>query len=91
MTAEQALALVDEWLNASSLILSSVIEDAKKEFASASRIGYGLDLEPDAAAADFEAVRGSSTTNAVAQKLSKEMDALKSRTESLKALIQKAS
>ena len=91
MSKDQALSFVDEWFKASSSILSSVIEDAKKEFGPASRIGYGLDLEPEAAAADFEAVRGNAASNAVVQKLTKDMEALKSRSQQLKALIEQSS
>ena len=91
MTKDQAIAVVDEWFKASSSILSSVIEDAKKEFGPASRIGYGLDLEPDAVASDFEAVRGNPATNSVVQKLTKEMEELKARSEHLKTLIGRTS
>jgi hypothetical protein len=91
MTAEQALALVDEWFKASSSILSAVVEDAKKEFGTGSRIGYGLDLDAEAASADFDAVRGTPATNAVVQKLTNELNALKVRSERLKALIEKHS
>jgi len=91
MTPEQARALVDEWVKASSSILSSVIEDAKKEFGAASRIGHGLDLSPEASLSDFEAVRGTSATNAVVQKLTNEVNALKARSERLKVLIEKQS
>jgi len=91
LTKDQAMSFVDEWFKASSSILSSVIEDAKKEFGPASRIGYGLDLEPEAAASDFEAVRGNAATNIVVQKLTKEMEALKARNDLLKALIGQAS
>lgn len=91
MTPEQARALVDEWVKASSSILSSVIEDAKKEFGAASRIGHGLDLSPEASLSDFEAVRGTAATNAVVQKLTNEVNTLKARSERLKVLIEKQS
>ncbi len=90
MSPEQGKALVDEWHKAASSILSSVIEDAKKEFGTASRIGHGLDLSPEAALSDFEAVRGTAATNAVVQKLTTEMGALKARSERLRALFEKA-
>ena len=35
-----------------------IIEDAKKEFAATSQIGFGLDGEQETKQADFEAVRG---------------------------------
>lgn len=72
LTKERALQLVDEWQKASLTMQSSTLDDSKKEFGSASKVGYGIDRSEEELEADFAAVRGTMETNTVVQKMAKE-------------------
>jgi hypothetical protein len=62
-------------------------EDSKREFGSFAKIGYGIDRSAEETDRDFAAVRGSSETNSVVQKLVKETDEIRQRCERFKHLI----
>ena len=51
-----------------------ILADAEKEFDEVARIGFGLDGDADAVAADFEAVRGNFEENSFVKQM---RDALK--------------
>jgi len=51
---------VAAWKQNAGSILSSVIEDSKREFGPFSRIGFGLDGTEEEKNSDFAAVRGPS-------------------------------
>jgi hypothetical protein len=87
LTKERALQLVDEWQKASLAIQSSTLDDSKKEFGSASKIGFGLDLPESDTEADFVAVRGTMETNAVVRKMVKEGEEIAARASRWKATI----
>jgi hypothetical protein len=87
MTKDQALALVDDWSKAAHSMHSAVLEDSKKEFGGFAKIGYGLDMEERSAEGDFVAVRGTIESNAVVQKLTREMEAISQRADEARRLI----
>lgn len=87
MTKEQAAAAVDEWERASTSMHEITLEDSKKEFDAAARIGFGLDQSEENARRDFQAVRGTIETNSVVQKMSAEADAIRRRKEQFKGAI----
>ncbi len=90
LTKEQAVALVDEWQKAALSIQSSVLDDAKKEFGPAARVGYGLDLPESIMEADFKAVRGTVEGNAVVQTMTQESESILRQGEQAKGLIASA-
>jgi hypothetical protein len=83
-TREQALAALDEWQKSAVSLHAMILEDSKREFGAFARIGYGIGQTNDLREIDFTAVRGSSDTNAVVQKLVREGEALQQRYEQLK-------
>lgn len=87
ITKDQLLRAVDDWEDAASSLHGMILEDSKKEFGSFARIGYGLDQTDEAKQKDFEAVRGTSETNSVVQKLAGEAAAIRQTRDQFKALI----
>jgi hypothetical protein len=87
MTKEQAVAAVDRWERASTSLREIILEDSTKEFGAFARIGFGLDQTEDNARRDFEAVRGTSETNGVVQKLAAEAEVTRQRKEQFKQAI----
>ncbi len=87
ITKEQARKAIDEWHTSATSLHSMILEDSKREFGSFAKIGYGLDLSNDEREEDFYAVRGTSETNSVVQKLVKELDGIKHRYERFNDLI----
>ncbi len=89
-TRDKALEVIELWKQTSISTLSSIVEDAKREFGAAARIGFGLDLSETERDADFEAVRGSVETNSVVQKLNKELADVQHRAAELVRLVNDA-
>lgn len=87
ITKEQARKAIDEWHTSATSLHSMILEDSKREFGSFAKIGYGLDLSNDEREEDFIAVRGTSETNSVVQKLVKELDGIKQRYDKFTELI----
>jgi hypothetical protein len=65
--------------------LRMVLADAEKEFSDIARIGFGADGPPEAAAVDFEAVRGSFEKNKFVKEMKAELAALEKRCGEFKA------
>jgi hypothetical protein len=65
--------------------LRMVLADADKEFSDIARIGFGADGPAGAAAADFEAVRGSFEKNKFVKEMKAELAALEKRCGEFKA------
>ncbi len=79
ITKEQALSAIEEWQKAATSLHSMILEDSKREFGPFAKIGYGIDQSDEAMECDFTAVRGSSETNSVVQKLVKEGNEIQQR------------
>jgi hypothetical protein len=71
-TKGDLLAAADMWEEAEGSLQRMILEDSKKEFGDFAHIGYGLDQVEENKKKDFEAVRGTSETNSVVQKLTVE-------------------
>jgi len=87
---EQLLKTIEEWKKAAQTIHSAILEDSKKEFGPAAKLGYGLDLTDAETEADFTAVRGTIDGNAVVQKLTKEGEAIARRYEEMRTMVEGA-
>jgi len=87
ITKTQLLGAADDWEGSASSLHGMILEDSKKEFGAFARIGYGLDQTEEDQKKDFEAVRGTSDTNSVVQKLTVEATAIKQTKDQFKALI----
>jgi hypothetical protein len=90
ITPEQAVNAVALWKQNAGSILSSVIEDSKREFGPFSRIGFGLDGTDEEKNGDFAAVRGTIETNSVVKKLQADLALLERRTAELTTLFERA-
>ncbi|MDP1677575.1 MAG: DUF4954 family protein [Bacteroidota bacterium] len=88
ITKAQARTAIDAWQTSATSLHSMILEDSKREFGAFAKIGYGLDRSTDETEKDFIAVRGTSETNSVVQKLVKEVNEIKQRYEQFKNLIQ---
>jgi hypothetical protein len=75
------------WQTAAISLLALTIEDANKEFAAFSHIGYGADLDADEKGKDFLAVRGEADSHSVIEQLKKERQVLEAQGEYLKTLL----
>ena len=83
MTVEQAQECVSRYCEQQQKFLRLVLLDAEREFDDASRIGFGLDGDPQAAAADFTAVRGTFEENSFVKQLSAEIESIQKRCETI--------
>lgn len=63
VTIDQIRRTISEWQDAVVALDHMVYNDARKEFDLNSRTGFGVDGDPQQAAADFEEVRGNFETN----------------------------
>ena len=84
---EQFLKILDEGQKAALLLQSAILEDSRKEFGSASRIGYGLDLADAEGDGDFEAVRGTMEGNAVIRNMSRVSEEIVARYEAIRKAV----
>jgi hypothetical protein len=87
---EQLLKAIEEWKKATQTIHTAILEDSKKEFGPASRLGYGLDQGDAETEGDFTAVRGTMDGNAVVQKLTKDGEAISRRYEEMRRMVEVA-
>jgi hypothetical protein len=84
---EDIAGILKASLEASEKLTALQIEDANKEFALSSRIGYGIDGDSDTQTADFTAVCGSADTNATIQGLKEELEQKKRKVNQINKLI----
>jgi hypothetical protein len=84
MTVEQARDCVSRYCEQQQKFLRLVLLDAGREFDDASRIGFGLDGDPQAAAADFTAVRGTFQDNSFVKQLAAEIKSLEKRCDAVR-------
>jgi hypothetical protein len=87
---EQFLKILDDGQKAALTLQSAVLEDSKREFSSASRIGYGLDLSEAESDADFEAVRGTIEGNAVVRGMARAAEDIAARFETIRKAVEAA-
>ncbi len=82
-TAEDIIGLIHEWITAVEKLDRLRREDACKEFGLTSRIGFGIDGGEKERDQDFEAIRGSSTTNDFIRELDAKLKAKKKTVQEL--------
>jgi len=79
MSREELARAVDEWQDSAVKLNNMILNDAEKEFSPTTRIGFGLDGDPAARDADFEAVRGTFEGNKFVKGLQKDSEEIKAR------------
>ncbi|MBR6042188.1 MAG: DUF4954 family protein [Paludibacteraceae bacterium] len=72
--AKQKMAVLDDWHEACVCLIDSALCDAKKEFAPAAMLGYGLDPVGDCKDEDFKALRGEYGENNFVKSLQSQLD-----------------
>ena len=72
--AKQKMAVLGDWHEACVRLINSALDDAKKEFAPAAMLGYGLDPVGDYKDADFKALRGEYDENSFVKSLRSQLD-----------------
>jgi hypothetical protein len=87
LTRERAVQLLADYDLAANGLHGKIVDDSKKEFDAFAKIGYGLGMSDEERGAEFTAVRGSTETNTVVQKLVREQAAMAERSQRLKALL----
>ena len=85
--AGELIELISRWESDSIRLNRTILNDAAKEFDSASRIGYGIDGDADVAEADFHAVRGHPDENSFIRDLRHEIGDIEKKAAGLKALL----
>ena len=85
---EHFLKVLDEGQKAALSIQSAILEDSRKEFGSASRIGYGVDLADAEGLDDFEAVRGTMEENAVVRNMARASEDIAARYDSIRKALE---
>jgi hypothetical protein len=83
-TVEQARDCVSRYCEQQQKFLRLVLLDAEREFDDASHIGFGMDGGPQAAAADFTAVRGKFHENSFVKQLVAEIESLPQRCDAVR-------
>ena len=81
---DQLLALIDTYGKAKGKFLRLVLADAEREFDEVSRLAFGQDGPPEAAAADFAAVRGGYEENKFVREVRAQIEAVERRVSALK-------
>jgi hypothetical protein len=79
LSKEQAVGVIERWVQAEEALYQLILEDSKKEFGAFARISYGLDRSEEHAERDFESVRGSEDTNGVIQKILRKSEDVQTR------------
>lgn len=72
--AKQKMAVLGDWHEACVRLINSALCDAKKEFAPAAMLGYGLDPVDDCKDEDFKALRGEYDENSFVRSLKQQLD-----------------
>jgi hypothetical protein len=83
ITPEDVISLTTRWKDAVVDLDQQLYADAKKEFASTARTGFGLDGDQQIKRGDFEAVRGSFETNSFVGEIEKHIAAKTALAEEL--------
>lgn len=68
------LPVLEKWHQAVCMLNKHIIQDAQKEFDTATRIGFGIDGDEAVADADFRAVRGCAETNEMIRSLARQSE-----------------
>jgi len=91
LTPDEAIEIIDRWSGALDEIERAIEADARKEFGSAARIGYGLDGDEAAARGDFEAVRGVPETQEIIERRRRQLQQSLERAGALKTALRQRS
>jgi hypothetical protein len=85
VTAEEAKSCMSRYCEQHQKFLRLVLLDAEREYDEASRVGFGMDGDAEAADADFTSVRGKFEANSFVKQLNEEIESLPGRCEALMA------
>jgi hypothetical protein len=83
MDAGQVNKCLGQYCEQQVKFLRLVLIDAEREYDEASRIGFGMDGDQEAAGADFVAVRGKYEENSFVKQLNEEIESLPERCEAI--------
>jgi hypothetical protein len=83
ITAQQAQDCVSRYCEQQQKFLRLVLLDAEREYDEGSRVGFGMDGPPEAAVADFTAVRGKFEDNSFVKQVAAEINSLPRRCEAV--------
>ncbi len=87
MDGEALAGVADLLLTTRGKDLRMILNDAGKEFAVTSRLGFGADGSPEDCDADFDAVRGTFETNSFVLDMQQKLAALEQRVEVFKTRV----
>lgn len=86
-TAEDFSSILERGLHAARTLTAQQIEDARKEFAPESRIGYGIDGDSEIQDADFEAVCGRCDDNKTITMLREKVEEKRKQVQEILSLL----
>ncbi len=84
ITEDQARNCASQYCEQQQKFLRLVLLDAEREYDDASRVGFGLDGDPEMASADFTAVRGKFEENSFVKQVTAEIESLPQRCEAIR-------
>ncbi len=88
ITKEILISILNDWKVNSIRLNNMIINDAKKEFDSFAKIGFGIDGNDEIQNKDFEAVRGTADENSFIQELNLESSQIEKTAESMFNLLE---
>lgn len=81
MSPAELRKAIEGWRDAVVKLDNMILNDAEKEFGTATRIGFGIDGDASVRDADFAAVRGTFETNKFVKELKRHAEETKTRAE----------
>jgi len=81
LSVQTFIDIINSWKDAFLLVNKRILDDAWKEFADKSKIGYGIDGDQEIVNRDFENVIGNFDENSFVQSLNKESEDIKTKAE----------
>lgn len=87
ITTQQVKQIIEQWRSASKKLNNMILRDVEKEFASTSRIGYGITSELSIRDSDFEKVHGTLDENGFVKALKTEIQMLDQNADALIHLV----
>jgi len=73
LSKEEIIQILGRWKESNALITSQIIDDAEKEFALPSAIGFGIDGDDIVKQKDFTCVRGIPDTNKIVSSIKEQL------------------
>jgi NDP-sugar pyrophosphorylase family protein len=89
ITAENLIQIIADWKENAVKLNKMILKDAEKEFGAGSKIGFGIDGNPEVRDLDFKSVRGEYDHNKFVVSLQNENKEIEEKADSMLAILEK--